>query len=510
MRRAALAMIALAACGAPAGGSVDPGLGQRHVRRPGEAAIDRRAALAQAIADRGPGPIVLAAVQADDVDVAANAPAIATAIDRASAAELQAAAAVMDGARAPAPLIAQRLALISAHLGQQAASVPVQRDVIAVLLPLTGAYGAIGRELAVAIELAPTDGARRVIIDTAGDPVRATAAVEEAVGQGALAILGPVGVREADAAARRASQLGLPIALLAPADGADPAAGVFRLVDSPESEARAAAQFAALLGVPTVGVLAPRDDVGIAASDAFASAAEAAGMLVTARGLYDPTATELEPDVKDFLGLDPAINPRLAAHLRRKGKRGWQTFSPDVPFALLYLPDRYDRAALVASYLPYLGVEVHSEDYADLDMLQRKHGGRMPQVVQLLGSSGWHHPSLPTRGGPAVEGALFIEPCPGLLGDGQGPAFASAYHDRTNRDPSPAASQAYDAAILVARARTRAASARDPRAAFAAALVGATLGDGACAPSTVGPDGQLTREPAVLGVEGGEITVVPY
>jgi ABC-type branched-subunit amino acid transport system substrate-binding protein len=335
--------------------------------------------------------------------------------------------------------------------------------------------------------------------------------VDRALAQGAVVVLGPVGVREAEAAARRAAERGLPIALLAPGDGADALAGVFRVVGSPEAEARAAAAMAVSIGTPTAGVLAPRDDVGIAASEAFAAAAEAAGIQVTARGLYDPTATDLEPDVKDFLGLDPIVNPRLAAHLRRHGKRGWQTFSPDVPFALLYLPDRHDRAAIVASFLPYLGVEVRTADFLDPDYLRRKHGGRIPQVVQLLGSSGWNHPGLVTRGGNAVEGAYFVEPCPGALGDSAGAELVAAFAARAGREPSTAAQQAHDAWRLVAAARAAATlRAGDPRAAFTAALLQARVDDGACMPASIDADGQLVREPALLGVDAGEIVAVPY
>ncbi|HVV85619.1 MAG TPA: ABC transporter substrate-binding protein, partial [Kofleriaceae bacterium] len=270
---------------------------------------------------------------------------------------------------------------------------------------------------------------------------------------------------------------------------------------------------AAALGVPTVGVLAPRDDVGTAAADAFADAATAAGLAVTARGTYDPTASDLEPDLKEFLGLDPATNPRLAAHLRRHGRRGLASFSPDVPFALLYIPDRYDRAALVASYLPYFNVEVRSEEFLDPDYLRRKHGGRIPQVVQLLGSSGWNHPSLPARGGDAVEGAYFVEPCPGPLGVAAADALYAAFVERTGRDPSSAAQEAHDAWILASRARAVAAAAPAAvpvRDAFVAALRAARLDDGACTPASVGADGQLVRAPALLGVDAGEIVAVPY
>lgn len=399
--------------------------------------------------------------------------------------------------------------------GAAADAAPVDRRRIAVLLPLSGRYGPLGRELKVAIELAPADGAERVYLDTLGEPAGATAAVERAAAIGAVAILGPVGVREAEAATARARELHIPVALLAPGGTAD-GTTVFRLVETTATEARAAAIVAAALGTPTAGVLAPNDEVGLAASQAFADAAAAAGITVTARGTYDPAAKSLEADVKAFLGLDPTTNPRLAAHLRRRGKRGWQTFSPDVPFALLYLPDRHDRAAIVASFFPYLGVELRTADFLDPDYLRRKHGGRIPQVVQLLGSSGWNHPSLAIRGGPAVEGAYFVEPCPGVLGDPAGAELHTALESRLGRAPTSVAQQAHDAWILVARARaTAAAAAAAPggaaiRTAFARALRTAALDDGACAPAAMGADGQLVREPVLLGVDAGELTAVPY
>lgn len=390
----------------------------------------------------------------------------------------------------------------------------IARDLIAVLVPRSGPYAAIGAELEAAIALAPADGARRLIIDTAGDPARAAVAVDEAVAAGAVAILGPVGAIESAAAVAAAQVRQIPIAVLAPVDGAARAQPgpptVFHLVDSPEAEARAAARFALALGVGTVGVLAPGDEVGLAAAEAFATTAAGLGLTVAARGSYAVDKRTLEADVKAFLGLDPATNHRLAAHLRRSGRKGWQTFSPDVPFALLYLPDRYDRAALVASFLPYLGVEVHSEDFPDLDALARKHGGRVPQVVQLLGSAAWNHPSLITRGGPAVEGALLLEPCPLALGDGPAVEFVDAFRARTRRDPSPAAAAAHDAWRLVAQARARAAGAADPRRAFRQALAGATLDDGACAPATIDAAGRVERTPAVLKVDLGALVVEPY
>ncbi len=207
-----------------------------------------------------------------------------------------------------------------AALAVALAAPPVDPNVVAVLLPLTGRFSSIGSELRVAIQLAPASGTTWLFLDTRGEPDGAIAAVEAAVAKGAVGILGPVGQREAIVAARAASFHQLPIALLAPADGADPAAGVFRLVDSPADEGREVARLAASESFPTVGVFAPRDDLGQEAADAFIAEATKLGLTVTGQGAYDPTSGDLEADVKKFLNLIPALNPRLASNLAKNGK----------------------------------------------------------------------------------------------------------------------------------------------------------------------------------------------
>jgi len=396
-----------------------------------------------------------------------------------------------------------------AALAISLAAPPVDPDVIAVLLPLTGRFASIGSELRTAIQLAPASGTTWLFLDTRGEPDGAAAAVEAAVAKGAVGILGPVGQREAIVAARAASLHQIPIALLAPADGADPAAGVFRLVDSPADEGREVARLAAAESFPTVAVFAPRDDLGQEAAEAFVAEATRLGLSVTAQGAYDPTSGDLEADVKAFLNLVPAQNPRLAAHLAKQGKKGWATFSPEIPYSLLFLPDRYDRAAIVAAFLPYFGVELRTTEFPDPARLQRKHGGHLPQVVQLVGGSGWNHPSLPIRGGGAVQGAMIVDAFIGDLGGDTGAQFAEAFQQRTSRSPSSAAAQAHDAAMLVGKARNAAGAAKEPRVALRSAIARGKLDDGACGPAAIDPDGELAREPNVLEVQGDQLIVAP-
>ncbi len=396
-------------------------------------------------------------------------------------------------------------------LATMLAAPPVVPGTIAVLLPLTGRFAAIGSELKIAIQLAPTTGTTWLFLDTRGEPDGAVAAVDAAIAKGAVAILGPVGQREAIAAARAAALHQIPIALLAPSDGGDPAAGVFRLVDSAADEGRAAARLAAEDSFPTVGVFAPRDDLGAEAAEAFVAEAQQLGLVVTGQGSYDPTSGDVEADVKTFLNLIPAQNPRLAAHLARAKTRriGWTTFSPDIPYSLLYIPDRYDRAAIVAAFLPYFNVELRTSEFPDPDRLRRKHGGHLPQVVQLVGGAGWNHPSLPIRGGEAVQGAMILDAFVGDLAGDAGAQFSAAFQARAGRPPSSAAAQAHDAALLVAQARAEVAAAKDPRSALRAALSRGKLDDGACGPAALGADGELVRAPTVLEVQGDQLIVAP-
>jgi ABC-type branched-subunit amino acid transport system substrate-binding protein len=506
-----LAAVALAACGAA---------------RPSDSTwIERDASgMAHATATPRSRPSDAPAIDGARVE-GSDEPAIRTALDAL-------------GDRAPAGTLALRLARLAHHRGDEQEArawlaraataadeaevhaaaaalahelvVPVvDRAAIAVLLPLSGSYGGLGGELRAAIELAPAGGTRWIFVDTKGTAEGAAAAAETAAGKGVIGMIGPVGQRETIAAARVAARYGVPIGLLAPGDGADPAAGVFRLVASPGDEARAVARLAAEDSFPTVAVFAPRDDVGREASEAFVAEAGRLGLRVMAQGSYDPTGGDVEPDVKTFLGLVPAQNPRLAAHLARHGRAGWSTFSPDIPYTLLYIPDRYDRAAIVAAFLPYYNVELRTTDVPDLERLARKHGGTIPQVVQLVGGAGWHHPSLPVRGGAAVQGALIVDDFAGELGGEVAAQFAAAFQQRTRRAPSAAAAQAYDAATLAAAARAAAGAAADPRAALRAALARAKLDDGACGAAAIGADGEIDRVPSVLEVEGDELILAP-
>jgi ABC-type branched-subunit amino acid transport system substrate-binding protein len=142
----------------------------------------------------------------------------------------------------------------------------------------------------------------------------------------------------------------------------------------------------------------------------------------------------------------------------------------------------------------------------DLHMLQRKHGGRLPQIVQLVGGGGWHHPSLPIRGGAAVQGALIVDVFGGDLAGDAAANFNAEFQRRLTRAPTAAAAQAFDAAAIVAAARKQAAG---DRAAMRRALATAKLDEGACGPAQMDVDGELARGPSILEVSGDQLIAAP-
>jgi ABC-type branched-subunit amino acid transport system substrate-binding protein len=449
-------------------------------------------------------------------------------IDALSAAQLRELWAALDPRRAPAPAVALRLALLAHHAGDATgfatwaaharrdpalavrlpAAAPLAdppaprpgKPRLALLLPLSGPHRAVGRALRPALELGLADLAVTAeVLDTAGEPAGAVAAVERAVAGGAALIVGPVGERESRAAVRRAVLRGVPIATLAATAGADVDAGVYRLWDAPTDEAALTGRLAGDLGHERLAVFAPRDEQGRAMAEAFRSAAERRGARVLVAS-YDPSGLSLEADVRALLGLVPARNPRLRAHLARRGAAGWKSFSPEPEFELLYVPGAPALAGLIASYLAYYNVELRRGEFADPELLRRKHGGRLPGAVQLVGASSWHDPAL-LRGVAALQGALVVSPCPfagaGAQLDEAGERFAGAYQRRTGGMPGPEAARAHDAARLVARALLDAGS-RGLRGALGRARSDELA---LCGPARLGASGALERPVALLEVD---------
>ncbi len=317
---------------------------------------------------------------------------------------------------------------------------------IAIAAPLSGVHQRSGEAFALAVRatlLAHLPKAQIELLDTQGAEQVAYDKVRKS---NASLILGPLGMRESLAAARAASEAGIPIGIFSPHTAGNAKGNVFQLVPSPRWESSAAAKAAKSLGYRSVAVLAPRNELGRDQVSAFIESAKMLGLTVKKAGFYDPSGMDLQSDIRRWLNLTPSTNPRLSRHLRRYGrKKGMKTYSPKIEFDLLYVPDELNNAILTVAHLRYFNIEFDDGIAPDTSTLQKKHGGRVPTRVQLMGNSGWHKPNA-TAGNHGLDGSLVVTRCPGPKTDAR---FIAAYAKLSNSQPSSFAWEIRDGVLLM-------------------------------------------------------------
>ena len=290
-------------------------------------------------------------------------------------------------------------------------------QVIGAVLSLSGRARHVGdlalRGLMLAADLPPKgplppDAPQLVFRDDGGDPVRAVAAVEELVSvHRAVAIIGPLDARAAEAAAARAQELGVPLITLAPAARLDPTRGfVFRMFATPRAEIAALVSHARARGAMRFATLAPSGPFG----DALVAAHE---QEVTRVGGHTVPALRYAAESTSF-------GPQAAA----LGK---------LEFDALLVLDRSSTLALIAPALAAAGLWSGAAPTG---------GGR---AFLLLAPGIAYDATLVRSVGRYLQGALFSVPFGADLAEGAGRAFADRFHSQFGEAPDAFAAFAYDA-----------------------------------------------------------------
>lgn len=288
----------------------------------------------------------------------------------------------------------------------QMAGVPGAPVRAALLLPLSGPSAAMGAALLNAAQLAlfevAADNFVLLPIDTKSTPDGALAAANQAVGQGANIILGPVFSAEVKAAAPAARAAGVNI-LAFTTDRTAAGDGVFLMGFLPRPQVARVVSYARSQGLTRFAALAPDTEFGHAVADALRAAVMEGGGLVTQVEFYDPGAKDFGEPVK-----------RLA-----RGR----------DFQALLLPDDGTRLRNVAALLSFHG----------LDSAQ----------VRMLGTMLWSDPRLASE--PALVGGWFPAPSSATY-NGFEQRYAKAYGTK----PPRIAGNAFDATALAAMLAKRA------------------------------------------------------
>lgn len=338
---------------------------------------------------------------------------------------------------------------------------------IGVIVPLSGDYVGYGQKALFSILLAanvfgpdePSGRVRIAVRDSAGDPVRAAAAVDQLFEQdGIVGIVGPLLSNETEAAAPRAQALGVPMITLAQKKGlTDIGPFIFRNSMTNPMQAKAVAGYAFdKLGFRRFALMYPESAYGEELMNLFWDEVVARGGEVVGAEGYEPKENDFTDEVEDLVGRSQSYIParkeewdklrQLAKQEQlRTGKKPKDLHLPPiVDFDALFVPDDYLR---VGQLLPFFALaDVPIGGYLARNPNQRP--------VTPLGTSGWNNPQLIQRGGRYVEGAVFVDAFYPESPEPQVKAFVEKFVGVYLRVPDILDALSYDsAAIAVAGVR---------------------------------------------------------
>ena len=323
--------------------------------------------------------------------------------------------------------------------------ISIRRGVVGCLLPLSGPFAIYGEEVLNGIQLGtgmldePGQGLvlELVIRDTKGEPEVALSGLEDLVNnEKVMAIIGPLSSRTAMAVAERAQGLGVPIIALTQREGITkegdmvfrnflmPSQEVNRLVDTAVNE----------MGIKRFCILYPDNSYGRFFMNLFWDRVEELGGTVTAVEAYQPDKTDFASQIKKTVGLYYPRPQSLVQALRemRPPEQEESELEPEGPepiidFDAVFIPDNFQRVAMIAPQLAYHDV---------LD-------------VQLMGTNLWQSPQLTEMAGDYVQDAIFPSGFVEMPGEPGVQSFVRDFRENFDASPGILAATGYDTIRLL-------------------------------------------------------------
>jgi ABC-type branched-subunit amino acid transport system substrate-binding protein len=274
---------------------------------------------------------------------------------------------------------------------------------VALLLPLSGEQAALGESLLQAAQLAifeaPDAGVALIVRDTGDAPLRAAQAAQEAIGEGAELILGPVFGSSVTAVAPVAKAAGVSVVSFS-TDKSVAQPGAFVMGILPGIQVQRVVAYASRQGLQRIAALLPQSPYGQTVREALQAAAANSRAQVVRVDFYDPRALDASTAV---------------------GQTG-QFISGGGAVDALMVPETGERLHGIASQFAAFGID--------------------PTRIRLLGSTLWDEdPGLAHN--PVLVGGWYAAPDPSAWHDFRG-RFRSAY----GVEPPRLATIVYDATLL--------------------------------------------------------------
>lgn len=321
---------------------------------------------------------------------------------------------------------------------------------VAVLLPLTGSYALPAESLRAAIELGNRHaggGLRLAFFDTGGTPEQCVTALEKAaLTEGASMVIGPLLKEEALQCAPAAQAIRVPLVTLTSSEEVLAAGDqVYRAFPSTEQlvEALLAETFD-VRALKRYAVVHPATPFGENAARVFADAVTARGGTVAARASYDSEQKDFRSTAKVLGKKDYKERAGEFARLKREAEQEKRdpdkvVLPPLIDYEAIFVPDSYQRVALLASALAF-------EEFP----VGRFRPRREDTPIPLLGLSAWNNDELARRGGAYVQDSIFVDAFDPRQPDATTASFLEAWRERGKGEPTLVEASAYDTARLLA------------------------------------------------------------
>ncbi|MBN9580173.1 MAG: penicillin-binding protein activator [Afipia sp.] len=316
-----------------------------------------------------------------------------------------------------APLVAGCASMQSSLSGgEQPAGPPQEASALGtgqvkagLLLPLSAAgnAGVAGQSMRNAAELALAEfqnpNLQLLVKDDSGTPQGAQQGVQQALGEGAEIVLGPLFALAVPAAAQLTRQRNVPLIAFS-TDSSVAGRGVYLLSFLPESDVNRIVDYAAGTGKRSFAALLPDNAYGNVVEAAFKQAVARRGGRVVAFEKYGTDAAQMQASARTVAQALPSADALLLA----------------------------DDGDVVAGVADALVV-----------------GGANLKRLSLLGTGLWDNPRV--FGNANLQGGLYAAPDPsGFRG------FSARYRAKFGQNPVRTATLAYDAvALIAALARTQ-------------------------------------------------------
>ena len=311
---------------------------------------------------------------------------------------------------------------------------PSARKTIGVVIPLSGKWEAVGQKVLKGVEFAArvfsknnTPNVEYIIRDYGSDEGAIAGIIEELDREhDVISIIGPIGETAGGISCAETQARDIPSFMFTRGDiVSSEESYCFRNFVSVDIQVATLLQVASDLNITRFAILSPSDHFGNIFTDLFIKNAPDYGIEIIRRVEYSPQLVDFKEAVNKLI----ADIPQEIPVENQEGTTGEVTaeikIEPD--FDALLVPDTAINAAMIASYLPYFGVE----------------------GVRLFGPTLWDTPDFIRVGGKYVDEAIFVS---GFFLNSQLEFvrdFTNSFYYTFGYNPSVWEASAYDTAAIL-------------------------------------------------------------